>query len=42
VGLCGSMSHCFGLGRDGGYGIKNNASKALQNCAYLIDIIILF
>ena len=41
VALGGLAGHCFGVGREGSHGIENNASKAITNCAYLIDIITL-
>ena len=38
----GLMNYRSGVGQEGDHGIENNVSKATKNCAYLIDIIILF
>ena len=42
VAIHRTRGHGFGVGWQGGRGIKNNASEATKNISYLIDIISLF
>jgi hypothetical protein len=42
VAIGGLIRQCFGMGRGGSHGRKNNAPKATKNVLYIIDIITLF